>query len=424
MPHSNGKIYVDTTTTPHKGADFGNDIAYVLRSNSGDIGTLCTHRSINKWAKYKPIEVNSVGRISDDNREIAHHGFVASPGSENTMFEYSIPDLFTRYAANGGDYTYVKPTTRFRALDFVPPSLSGNGYNHNAPAPFVYNNPTQATSPTTNYVLNVTLNSNAGAELTIADIIKRNSYQHDMTKWYIALACKYVKGSSTYYKLARAKTTDGQDTPRTLAAFVKGERLYAEIQLDGFRTYEMLWVATEVDPSDPQEPGASVYLPLGGFSFTLNQTSITINYTFAWVGGGPQGASQYAYDKYGNYVPCCAVNFSSAFSRVTMAQSAPESRTATIYSTPILHLVGGGTIACEPIRLSDPDTISVNYTGEQIIDTTLIGTVLCKDGTENVAVSDVSYIELITQVVIDAGGTYIITLVNSNGDQRDNLYIY
>ena len=40
MSHSNGKIYVDTTTTPHKGIDIRNDIAYVLGRNTGNLGML------------------------------------------------------------------------------------------------------------------------------------------------------------------------------------------------------------------------------------------------------------------------------------------------------------------------------------------------------------------------------------------------
>ena len=183
-----------------------------------------------------------------------------------------------------------------------------------------------------------------------------------------------------------------------------------------------MWIATEIDPSNPDEPGACVYLPLGGFVFRLNQGVLTINYTFSWYGSAPSAYTEYEYDKQGNYVPCCGINFGSSFSRVTMAEVAPEQRTASIYATPLIHLRNGNVVSGDKLTLTSIGDVSVNTTSQQIIDTTLVGTVMCTVDGEYIAASDVSYIELITEVEIVPGGQYNISLANSNGTQRDNIY--
>lgn len=64
MPITNdGRIYIDTTTTPHKGVSIA-DIQAALRTGaSNDIGGLIqyawAHDMINRWAKYKPFRDNS-----------------------------------------------------------------------------------------------------------------------------------------------------------------------------------------------------------------------------------------------------------------------------------------------------------------------------------------------------------------------------
>lgn len=66
MPITNdGRIYIDTTTTPHKGVSIA-DIQTALRTGaSNDIGGLIqyawAHDMINRWAKYKPFRDNSFG---------------------------------------------------------------------------------------------------------------------------------------------------------------------------------------------------------------------------------------------------------------------------------------------------------------------------------------------------------------------------
>jgi hypothetical protein len=222
------------------------------------------------------------------------------------------------------------------------------------------------------------------------------------------LAAKYTKGSTTYYKLARAHTLSASPVNRTLASFVKGESLQAEIELDGFRTYEMMWVATAVDPSNPTDAGASVYLPLGGFSYTYSQASITINYTFAWS-FNPSGVRVYDYDL-DKYV--AAINFSGSYGYVTMGSTAPESRAATIYCTPRVYTRGGEVIVCDQFNACAIGDVAMNTTLQQTIDVPsyLGGSKKITVGGENVPVADIDYVDLITEVNLESGGTYVIVL--------------
>ena len=81
MSHSNGKIYVDTTTTPHKGIDIRNDIAYVLGRNTGNLGMLywdldrdgnpLANPVVNMWSRHKPVPW-SINGVKNRNPQRAH----------------------------------------------------------------------------------------------------------------------------------------------------------------------------------------------------------------------------------------------------------------------------------------------------------------------------------------------------------------
>lgn len=63
MPNSNGYIYIDTSTTPHKGVSFA-DIRKVLGDSKTTLKGLCQSDKINHWAKYKPVGKNKL--FTDD----------------------------------------------------------------------------------------------------------------------------------------------------------------------------------------------------------------------------------------------------------------------------------------------------------------------------------------------------------------------
>ena len=50
------------------------DVQQALGTSENDLGTLCTRTSINMWAKYKPINYNAIGIITDANRATKNYG--------------------------------------------------------------------------------------------------------------------------------------------------------------------------------------------------------------------------------------------------------------------------------------------------------------------------------------------------------------
>lgn len=137
MPITNdGRIYIDTTTTPHKGVSIA-DIQTALGTGAySDIGGLITNGNVKKWAKFKPIRSASfilnglerssglylpyykqIGTMVEDmfnNRWINAENYDAN----RTPWEWERPRGFS-----------VTPREPFRILDF-------NGYYANA-QPFV-----------------------------------------------------------------------------------------------------------------------------------------------------------------------------------------------------------------------------------------------------------------------------------------------
>lgn len=124
------------------------DVQRALSVSSNDLGTLCTHININKWAKFKPVRVANVGRLSYS--EIGNAKFGLAPAL-NTM-------LATYGDGSGGtvvtnstvlenilnanlDWMYNRPTggknSPYRLTDFYAPSDNdgGYGYYHDTPQP-------------------------------------------------------------------------------------------------------------------------------------------------------------------------------------------------------------------------------------------------------------------------------------------------
>lgn len=127
MPHDNNShIYTETV----QGVKYGistDDVAYVLGEASGDVGTLCTSNSINKYAKYKPCGGSSPGTLSETERKAVNCGIDCSD-SATGCFSTSLSNLLTRAKATN-DWTKGSPTW-YRLLDF-------DGYHHYARQPYV-----------------------------------------------------------------------------------------------------------------------------------------------------------------------------------------------------------------------------------------------------------------------------------------------
>lgn len=102
-------------------ADGTGTLQTYLGSTSGDVKTLCTLPSINKWSRNKPIEYNTYELLTPQQRKVGQKyasGYVWGVKIRgNTRLE-TIHD-FT--------FDYDKPTTYFRLMDFI-------GYDKNATA--------------------------------------------------------------------------------------------------------------------------------------------------------------------------------------------------------------------------------------------------------------------------------------------------
>lgn len=123
MPYDsqNKQIYIDVTTTPRTGVSI-NDVRTALNESSYDLGTLCKSSRINPWAKYKPVEYNTWGLTGKTSGVEYWRGNDGQCGLEIPKDNWS--DRFLLFG-NSTAWTRVKPTTKFRLLDF-------DGYNGNS----------------------------------------------------------------------------------------------------------------------------------------------------------------------------------------------------------------------------------------------------------------------------------------------------
>ena len=419
-----------TSTTITAPVDVYGDIAYVLNESTGDVATLCKSNNIVKWAKYKPVEANVVGILSYDQRLRSNHGFNVSYGSptDGGMCATTLSELFTKYGNNSGTWSYIKPSTWYRVLDFVPPSLSGTGYNAGALAPYTINPPSEHTSTVSTYTMSFTLNSRSAAEIPLSEVLQYNTAQPTLSNLKYAFAIKYTKNNATTYKIVKAKTMEATPQEVSVSGFTNGMSLQAEIELDGFRTYECLWCVIDTNFDTTTFQGFCVYLHDCGFNFELKQTTAAIRYTHAWGTSGYLSLTkQYAYDHKGEYVQCAAINFGTVIkSLLTTYDVAPEGRTLKLISTPIITYDGGDVYAAEPIVHAN--NINLNYgqifNGYEV-DSANLGTVLLLDpNNAGWEASRIDQVEVITQLDFADQGTMSIAHNQYSGHDHTDILTF
>ena len=138
MAHANGRIYIDTSTTPHGGVSIA-DLQSVLSLVSyNDLGGIIDHASINKFAKFKPVRYPSViatrGTVPTLYRDIDGKCGIEIPLL--TATDFSDPDI-EALITGANDYSLLKPRGKninsewFRLLDF-------DGYDHGASMGFQF----------------------------------------------------------------------------------------------------------------------------------------------------------------------------------------------------------------------------------------------------------------------------------------------
>lgn len=103
---------------------------------------ICLSNQINKWAKYKPLNLSSAIPLTETQRAGTHYGLSAilNTAAQNIYTrQVEVTEANFNLALNSSyDWTYTKPTSRFRVTDFLDNSApkSNWGYVHNTPPPF------------------------------------------------------------------------------------------------------------------------------------------------------------------------------------------------------------------------------------------------------------------------------------------------
>ena len=135
MPHNTttGKIYRQNGN----GIIDPNDVAPIINCPSGDIGTLCTSDNIKIYAKYKPIRSNTLGILTDIERQNRRYGIRCNTNINRSL---AVQDPYWHWEKPRGANYYDSETGTtvnewYRLLDF-------DGYNHKAISPIL---PTSAT---------------------------------------------------------------------------------------------------------------------------------------------------------------------------------------------------------------------------------------------------------------------------------------
>lgn len=126
MANSQGRIFIDTSTTPPKGVEIA-DLQHVFGLSSAYLGELITLAVIKKFARFKPIVSSKLGIITANELLLANYGLTAPSANSDIA------------AVFGLEWAYTKPTGapggQFRIRDFINPDNVLQGYNHNATSP-------------------------------------------------------------------------------------------------------------------------------------------------------------------------------------------------------------------------------------------------------------------------------------------------
>ena len=128
--NQNGRIFIDTSTTPHKGVEIA-DLQQVLGIGSGYLGYIISRggamETINKWSIHKPERNAKLGILTLAERQDGNFGLDIPKCTSTT----GIAAFLNGYASG---YSYLPPSGKksipsqsewFRIRDF-------DGYNHNA----------------------------------------------------------------------------------------------------------------------------------------------------------------------------------------------------------------------------------------------------------------------------------------------------
>lgn len=194
------------------------DIAQALGVSSRNVGRLCQHANINKWAKNKPFRSDIIRPATAQDRIGANYGlnFVVTEGEVGN----DVIGAVKRAAQDTSCYTYDTTTTghlaqgkpRGRAYNEWYRMRDFNGYWHDAPAPiqgfsandleinrFLYD--TDITREI--YATDIEVSA---YQLSLADVIAGVQARMgiDISNWYLILAVQY-NNTGGFYQVSEEK---------------------------------------------------------------------------------------------------------------------------------------------------------------------------------------------------------------------------
>ena len=222
-------------------------VANELQTSSHDVGTLCTHKNINMWSKWKPINVNAT-TLTDQILIDNNYGIIAP--EPDTSIERAMTRAWAYNRPTGG------ANSPYRLGDF-------RGYDHTAPPPVSTQEDVDwyiAVQPT--LTLELTKGAQSAAGIQVNDLKVLDDY-------YLAL-CVFRNGywqyvSGTVAGVGGSITIDASDFPTSTSV----------------TTYEACLMAT-TDPGHDINTGENLaqWLPLpnsDGTPFKFNLTIRTVS---------------------------------------------------------------------------------------------------------------------------------------------------
>lgn len=169
MGYSNGKCYAPISP---------DDVRAVINENSYDVATLCMSLKINKWAKYKPLNIDQPQDIVMSQRAAINHGLTPPK-----LYTDSKTDLVNGLKAGTSEWIYTRPTASCmkRLTDF-------DGYDHNARSPFgtIVGPIDHIIGQNTNFVIPAMspVYAENGTSLVLSDF---QNIDYDFKNWYFSI---------------------------------------------------------------------------------------------------------------------------------------------------------------------------------------------------------------------------------------------
>lgn len=205
------------------------EIAKIIRGKTAEppynLEDLCLDSSINKWAKWKPVNYTKVGQLTDAQRASVGYGLKANPNGAPISFSGYVEnddsesmDLYewidASLSVKDNDVVYDKPSAFFRLTDFVSEDYSQRYFGGEQTTYYLTGGST--TLPTLKYNEDNGSNSIKLSDLTFMEDFE----QYRIDDWIIATFYKeddkycFVKTSVTVKDLQAGWLASPSITPK------------------------------------------------------------------------------------------------------------------------------------------------------------------------------------------------------------------